>query len=221
MAKASHMLASPWEGNRELWVLVWYCRNDRAVIKGQVFPLPKAAYVSQPSRWGRVGREPRAQGFLLLSELGGCLHLAPGLGPSSRLQMRVSHRPDTPWVVSPSCAPLNLSPSPSLSLCQVPQPASSANSSSLCILSYRVGRWLPCASQMGGRDGSWEVCLLSEGEASALTLFPWGEGCFQLSEASAWVTFGCMWRFSDADILAIGKDGGDKQENQVPHDSIV
>lgn len=124
MAKASQMLTSLWKGDKEQWVLAWYRRNDRPVIKGQVFHLPKASYVSHLSTWGWVGRdpEPQVQGLLAFSDLRACLHLAPGL-------------------------------------------------------------WL-----MGGRTGSWEVCLLPGEEASVLVPFTWGKGRFQCCEASVWIT---------------------------------
>lgn len=182
MAEASHMLASPWKGDREQWVLAWYRRNDRAIMKRQVFHLPKASYVSQPSTQGQVGRdpEPQAQGLRVLSELRAHQYLAPGLWPSSRLQMRVSHRPATSQLVIPSCAPPHLSFPLSVFPCASCHSQLPLWTAVHCMpVSCRVGWWLPCPQQMGRRDGSWEVSLLPGEEASALAHFPWGKGYFQ------------------------------------------
>lgn len=49
------------------WVLAWYCRTDRAIIKGQVFHPLEAAYVSHPSmqaKWVRT-QSHRIKDFLL------------------------------------------------------------------------------------------------------------------------------------------------------------
>lgn len=154
------------------WVLAWYGRTDRAIIKGQGFHLPEAAYVSHLSTQAKwVGTQShRIKDFLFSPKLSAPLHLALGLWPSSRLHIRASYCPATPLsCLSLPCAPPPLSFSQISLVLDATADIPWEQKSTACL--QATGRRLLCPRQMGRRTGSWEVCLLPGEKAAALACF--------------------------------------------------